>query len=154
MSVSLISVCVFLCVSAIVAAAFVLLRGQSQTISEDRLQLLTGIGPVKPTDAAETNLLAQPLDTKIHFIEEYVSYFLNLRRFMDQADISMSVAKLLMICSCLAGLGVVISLHPLIHFGFTPVLAIALFLLPLLWVFWKRKARLAAFAKQMPHAME
>jgi len=154
MSVTLISICVFVCVSAIVASLAVLLRGQSQTATEDRLQLLTGVGPVKSTVTNEPNLLAQPLDEKIHILEEFVSKFLNLRRFMEQADISMSPAKLLTICSGLAGFGVLISLHPLIHVGFAPVLAISLFFLPLMWVLFKRKRRLASFAKQLPEAME
>jgi len=154
MSTTVIVICVFVCVSTLAVCLGVLFRGQTQTVTEDRLQLLTGMGPIKGSTAGETNLLTQPLDEKINALEEYISRFLNVRRFLDQADISMSPAKLLAICGGMACAGAAICLHPAIHIGFAPLFAILLGIAPLFWVSFRRKRRLASFAKQLPEAME
>jgi tight adherence protein B len=80
--------------------------------------------------------------------------FANLRLLLEQADVPLDPAKFLFVSLGLAGAGVAACVLAGVHMLGYPFVAIGLFLLPLVFVLVKRKRRLAAFAKQLPEALE
>jgi tight adherence protein B len=79
---------------------------------------------------------------------------MQLRRLLDQADVSISPTHLV---ALMLGLGIAgTAIPPAIgwHLAIGPGLGLILAFLPLLWLLWKRKRRMAAFAKQLPEALE
>ncbi len=157
MTTLLIPIAVFLCVAALVGAGASLFQGSANTSLEDRLSLITGAGGMgrKPTEAAVTkSLLSQPLNAGTSAVEMLVARFLNLPLLIEQADVSISAAKILMICGVLAASGIVVPSTLGLHLAFAPAVAIALGLAPLVWLVMKRNRRFKAFGKQLPDALE
>lgn len=132
--------------------ASVMMRSESSTAIENRLDILTGAAaPAKK--AAEASLLASPLNDVPNVLEDFVLRFFNLRAFLQQADTQLSPTKFLVISF---GLGVGITF-------LMPICGVPVFLapfgvlcgaLPFMYLFFKRKRRLAKFAKQLPEALE
>ena len=154
MTTILISIAAFVGVAALVGGVAVMLRGEGATMAEDRLDLLTGAKQAKKVGDAEAMLLTQPLDEGANRLEELISRFGDLRRYLEQADVPFSPSKFAAIVGIAAGLGAVICLHPAIPMALAPVLAIMFGSLPILWLWMRRKRRLAKFAKQLPEALE
>ncbi|MGI8978053.1 MAG: type II secretion system F family protein [Pirellulaceae bacterium] len=138
------------CLVAGVASIFVLSPAQSMV--EDRLAILTGA--VNPNSKKkDTSVLSSPLDEGSHFLEDLFSRFINLRTFLQQADVPLTPTKFLMISLGIASVGVIlvpICRAPLL---FAP-LGATLGIIPFLFVYFKRKSRLAKFSKQFPEALE
>jgi len=156
MSPLLIAVAVFLGVSAIVGGAFMLLSGGSSSKVEDRLDTLTGLGVMNPKDAKQKSVLAQPLDSSPGLMETLVQKVsnINVNLLFEQADVSLTLGRLLLISGVLAGagtaLGVILHVHP----AGIPVGALTMASLPLLWLLFRRRRRLKAFAVQLPDALD
>lgn len=149
-------VAAFIGAAALAGGVAMMFRGGRGTAVEDRLDVLTGSGSTSAGKAKEqeSSLLLQPLDDKSSLIEDLFSRVLNLEVFLEQADAPLSVSRFLLISGGLAALGVagcLIARAPLL---LAPVVAVALGALPLLWLWLKRKRRLASFAKQLPEALE
>jgi tight adherence protein B len=149
----------------IIAAAFVgvaclvggvatlVLRGQDSTEVENRLDILTGAAAPSAKKANEPNLLASPLNDVPNFIEEFVLKFFNLRAFLQQADTQLTPSKFFILTGVLTVAPVLIL--PLCRVPLALAPLGALFgLVPFLFLFFKRKRRMAQFAKQLPEALE
>ena len=138
------------CLVVGVASMFVL--SPAQSAAEDRLAILTGAAnPAK--GKTDTSVLSSPLDDGPGFLEDLFSRFINLRTFLQQADVPLTPTKFILISVAVAGIGMVavpICRAPII---FAPLGAI-LGVIPFLVVYFKRKSRLAKFAKQLPEALE
>jgi Flp pilus assembly protein TadB len=133
-----------------VASIFVLSPAQSMV--EDRLAILTG--QVSPNSSKkDTSVLSSPLDEGSHLLEDLFSRFINLRTFLQQADVPLTPTKFLLISFAIAGLGVVVIPVCRAPIYFAPLGAV-LGIIPFLYVYFKRKSRLAKFAKQLPEALE
>lgn len=147
---------VVFCVSGLIFGATMLIRGDSEQI-EDRLQSLTknkGRGVSKEVEGASGSLLKSPLDDVPNSVEDFVNRFLNLRRFIEQSGLELSVAKFV---SMTLGLGVMFSavyfyLSPIK--SLTPILFCVGAVLPLAYVAFVRKSRLKKFGVQLPEAMD
>ncbi len=100
------------------------------------------------------SVLAQPLDAMPGLIDTWINRFGNIHRLFQQADTSLTVSRLALICAIIAlagaGLGAAMGLPT----ALLPVLALAMACLPFLWLFWRRKRRMKAFAVQLPDALE
>ena len=131
-------------------------RGVTPSGVEERLDMLTGAIPSAARDMqlGDQSVLAQPLDEMPGAIERLFSHFGDYRKFLEQADINTTPAKFLLISGFLAAGGAMACIVARVHPGFIPLAAISLAVLPLVWVVFKRKRRLAAFAKQLPDALE
>jgi tight adherence protein B len=145
----------FLGVACLVGGvATILFKSDSALEVESRLDVLTGAAaPAGKDKKAEAALLASPLNDVPNFLEEYIKKWFNLRAFLQQADVPLSPSKFFLF-SAVMGLGGMILL---------PIIRAPLWLAPLGIVFaavpfgllyFKRKYRLAAFAKQLPEALE
>jgi tight adherence protein B len=135
--------------------ATLLLRSGSDEVIENRLDVLTGAVSATAAKAkrAETNVLAHPLNDVPNFAEEFVLRFFNLRAFLQQADVSLTPSKFIILSIALS-VGTVFLL---------PVCGVPLYIAPLgallgavpfTVLFFKRKARLNKFQKQLPEALE
>jgi tight adherence protein B len=152
-----IAVAAFIGVACLVGGvATLVFRSEGSAEVENRLDVLTGAvaaptGKDKKADAAL--LLSSPLNDVPNVIEEYVKQWFNLRVLLQQADLQMSPFKFMIATAASGGAGVL-----LLVLGGTPIYAAPVggitALVPLAGLLWRRKSRLAKFAKQLPEALE
>jgi tight adherence protein B len=150
-----ISALAFVGVTALVAGVAFLLRGDSATLVEDRLALLTGTNSGKQGKDAvlKDSVLAQPWESGQGFAESLVKRF-NLGLLFDQADTTLTVQRFLIISGCFGFVGgaacIVLQMHP----GLALLVAASVGFLPLMWIMMRRKRRLKKFGQQLPDALE
>lgn len=155
MSPILIAVAAFVGVSALVGGIAMLVLDRSSAKIEDRLQLLTGIStPAAKDFARQAKLLTEPLDKKPGLLETLVSRFGDVDRWFAQADVQMTLSRLALVCAVLAGAGMAVGGIYGLHPGLLPVVGGLLALVPVAWLFWRRKRRLKAFGVQLPEALD
>ena len=141
-----------ICVTALFLAVAMAFRGPADTAMHDRLDVLAGKAGQNTID--DTSVLSRPLDDMPNAFEDFVSNFFNLRRLLDQAEIEMKTEQFLGITAGLGVLGIVIAAVTRFHFSLYFILPLVLMPLPLVWVLFKRKARLKLFTKQLPEALD
>lgn len=133
--------------------ATLLWRGGTESVAEERLELLTGMGsPAKPKPS-EISLLAQPLNDVPSVLEEFGKRFFNLHAFLQQADTTLTVRQFLLLS---AGIGAGTALLlPLMRLPLAAAPAgLLMGTIPFLALWFKRRRRLAAFGRQLPEALE
>ena len=148
----LIVVACFVGVACLVGGvASFMMRSSSDPALEDRLDMFTTAGAA--TKKKQEASLLEGLDTGPTLLEDMFHRFFDLRAFLRQADCPLSPSRFILTSLGLAGFGVFI----------LPVLQVPMWLAPLgsvlglgpyAYFFWKRKRRLAAFAKQLPDALD
>lgn len=151
-----IAIAVFACVAAAVGAVAMMLRQKPGSNLEDRLDLLTGVNT--PEAAKEglkgSGVLSQPLDNVPGFFEDLFNRFGNINLLFEQADTSLTVSRLVLICVIMAivgsGMGAAVGIHP----ALLPLIGLFMGIFPLFWLLFRRKRRLKAFAVQLPDALE
>ena len=145
----------FLGVACLVGGvATLLFRSEGSLEIENRLDVLTGAAaPTSKDKKAEAALLSSPLNDVPNVVEEFIKRWFNLRAFLQQADVSMTPTRFVLVSVICAV--VPLFLLPLVGVPWViaPFFAI-LGLAPGLGVYLKRKKRLAKFAKQLPEALE
>ncbi len=150
----LVLIAAFVGVASLVGGVAFLMRSGENTDVEDRLAVLTGAQTTRGGKQAESNLLYNPLDETVSIVENLMGNFVNFRQMLQQADTNLTPPQFgLMtlglafggsIAYCLTGL-------PLIA---APVVGLILAPGPFLYVYFKRRSRLAKFGKQLPEALE
>src|SRR4051794_19275793 len=93
------------CLVAGLSSMFVMSPAQSAV--EDRLAVLTGGGNAGAKGKKETNVLTMPLDDGPGFLENFFSRFINLRTFLQQADVPLTPTKFIVLSLGIAGAGVI-----------------------------------------------
>lgn len=151
----LIAIAAFVGVAALVGGLAMVMREKPGSRIEDRLDVLTGAsGPSKGNLLKESSVLAQPLDNVPGVMELFLDRFGDISLLFEQADTSLTVGRLLLISAIMglagAGLGAALGIYPVL----LPVVTLFMGALPLLWVMFRRKRRLKAFAAQLPDALE
>jgi tight adherence protein B len=86
--------------------------------------------------------------------EKFIARYLNLRLLFEQANVSMTVPTFLMITGGLAAVGLVLPTVAGFSMALAPLIALFFSILPMVWLLFKRKRRLAKFAAQLPEALE
>ncbi|MGQ9576923.1 MAG: type II secretion system F family protein [Thermoguttaceae bacterium] len=156
MSPMLVALAAFVGVAALVGAVALMLREKPAARLEDRLDLFTGAhapaakgGPLK-----EARILAQPLEEGPGVLKDLLSRFGDIDRLFRQADTPLTLPRLLVICGALGvagmALGIFVKINPLLW----PVAGLLTASLPILWLVWRRRRRLKAFAVQLPDALD
>ncbi len=155
MSPFIISLIAFVGVTALVGGVAFLFRGDSASLIEDRLALLTGANSARQAKDAvlKESVLAQPWETGQGFLEGFVKRF-NLGLLFEQADTSLSVQRFLIVSGCFAFVGGSACMILKLHAGVALIVAVAAGFLPLFWILFRRKSRLKKFGKQLPDALE
>ena len=156
MSPLLISILAFVCVAGLVVFASMMFRGDEDNNKvEGRLDLLTGLAqPNQGKDLAKSGLLSHPLDAVPGIFEEIVKRFQRLSLLFEQADTSLTPTKFFAISGGLGLAGIAVSSLAAIPWAAVPFMGLMLSGMPLMWLMWRRKRRLSAFAAQLPDAME
>ena len=157
MGTTLVLVSAFMGVAALVGGVASMFRGVENRLVEDRLELLINAGnsSKKAAKSEESSLLAQSLEReRSGFLEDFVSRFLNLRRFIEQANIDLRPSHFVALSLGLMAAGVVICIATRVNLLLAPLVGIACGLLPLAFGVFKRKKRFADFQKQLPDALE
>ena len=157
MSPLIIGIAAFIGVAALVGGVAIMFREQPASSIENRLDLLTGANTpaaAKEGLLKEGSVLAQPLDAVPGFLETLISHFGNFHLLFAQADTSLTMSRLALISLIIAVAGAGLSAAAGLHFALIPVVALILAFLPLLWLFWRRKRRMKAFAVQLPDSLE
>lgn len=157
MSPLILAIAAFVGVAALVSGVAMVLRDKPSSKVEDRLDMLTGANTPKAAKEGlmkESSVLAQPLDAMPSFFERLFERFGNINLLFEQADTSLTVGKLLAISAVmtLAGAGLGASLG--MHLVLLPVVGLFMGCVPMMWVVFRRKRRLKAFAAQLPDALE
>jgi tight adherence protein B len=143
------------CVAAVIGAALMVFRNPTGSAIEDRLDVLAGKSKgIDELSKKEQSVLTRPLDDVPNAVEEFVSNFLNIRRLLEQADMSMSPANFVAISLGLGGLGFAFALLTRFHVAGYIVLPLLLMPIPLIVATLKKRKRLKMFTKQLPEALE
>ncbi|MEX1040618.1 MAG: type II secretion system F family protein [Pirellulaceae bacterium] len=151
----LIPILVFVGIATLVGGVALMFRSGANEDLENRLEILAGATSHKGAKGSEQNSLLYAEDeTDTGALIEWISKYFNLRLYLDQAAIDTSVGNFVMISAGLAAGAAVVPILLGLPFYFGPVMAIVVGFLPLLWAWWKRGSRLAAFGKQLPDALE
>lgn len=145
---------VFVGVLTLVAGVGALLTSKSATEVEDRLDVLTSGGSSANTTTGSTDLMSGIGDDARSIADDFLSRFGDIRAFVSQANVQMSGAQFLALTIGLGAFGLVGSSFIGVPIFFTPVFAALFGALPLMFISWKRKRRMNAFAKQLPDALE
>jgi tight adherence protein B len=147
---------VFLGVAATIGALSFMMSGDRDAEVEERLSVLTaGKKSAGKADAAQyKELLAAMKADGTGSVEKFVSRYLNLRLLFEQANVSLTVPNFLMICGGLCAFGLFLPALAGFSVMLGPLMAGFLAFLPIVWLLFKRKRRLKAFAAQLPEALE
>jgi tight adherence protein B len=151
----LIGIAVFVGVAAIVGGLALLVRNKPVSKIEDRLDLLTGTGPLAAKGAAkEASILSQPLDNRPGIMQVFLERFGNISLLFEQADTNLTTPKFAAASAITAVGGVVLGLALHIHPLMIPLACMLMGAVPLCWLLFRRKRRLKAFGSQLPDALE
>jgi tight adherence protein B len=152
----LVSLGSFMGVAAMIAGGALLWRSKPLSKIEDRLDVLTGAGtPVAKNGAAkERSILAQPIDKGPGIIQSFLERFGNIDLLFEQADTRLTITKFATISAVMLVLGTVVGLVTHLHPALLPLAGLLMGALPAMWLLFRRKRRLRAFATQLPDALE
>lgn len=142
-------------VALLVIVANALMRGDSEAEMEDRLSILTG--QKKGADGDKTTVTGDMMRASVEgvgLLEQSAVKYLNLRKMFEQADVSLTVSKFLLMCVVSGTVGFVAPTLCGLPVKFAPLVAAMFITMPFLWLMMKRKSRLKKFAAQLPEALE
>ena len=147
----------FVGVAALVGGVALFLRPDVDSRVEERLSTLTGLSSAEhaaPDLLKNEGVLASPLEEGESFYERHISGYFDVSRLLEQAGMKTSATQFLSICG---GMGLVAAvgysfsgLAPMLM----PLVGLTVAILPLGFVFMKRKMRLKKFGLQLPEALE
>ena len=145
----------FLGVTSLVGGLALLWYGKPGNQVEDRLDLLTGARPsAKDNLLKQSSVLNRPLDQTPALLDGLLERFGSWNLLFEQADTSLTVSRVALISGGLFAIGTAAMLFVGAHVALAPLVGIALAVLPLAWVLYRRNKRLTAFAGQLPDALE
>jgi tight adherence protein B len=146
---------VFVGVTLLVIGVAALMRDKSITQMEGRLNTLTGKGDSAAGGLAElTQILAKERGQGKGALETIVSRWFNLPRLFAQADVHMSVTKFVAVSAALGFVTFLAAGFVGVHYAFAPIIGICFSMLPMGYLMFMRKRRLAKFASQLPEGLE
>lgn len=153
MSTVVLSIVIGVLVVGMVLAVSLALTGRSDARASERLDVLVGRNTRK--DSSADMLLKQALqevDRKT-LLDKLTPQIFNLTKVIEQADANVKPSALFgvgVVAAAVSGLATAL----MVNMYVAPVVALAAFTAPFVWLFWKRKKRLGTFANQLPEAME
>ena len=157
MVITLVMIAAFIGVATLIGGVAYMFNGMADNPVEERLEMLTCGSSVRKNEGTsrEDSLLAHAIDRdQTTFLETFVSRFLNLRLFLDQANIHLRPSHFILLSFALMLAGgcaaIVANLHPLL----VPMSTLLAGVVPFAWCFFKRKKRFLDFQKQLPDALE
>ncbi|HPZ82142.1 MAG: type II secretion system F family protein [Thermogutta sp.] len=151
----LIIVAAFVGAAALVVALSQLLNQRHGNRLESRLEALTHqVKRDSESKERTPTVLAEPIEDKTSLTTQLLKYFPNLERLLEQADVGLAPGRLVAIATVLVGVGLAIGVVLKLHPALIAILPPALGSIPFLWILWRRRCRLKAFAAQLPEALD
>lgn len=150
----IISLAAFVGVAALVGGVALMFRGPANHKLEDRLDVLAGLKKADGEERASLMRDGSQLGETPGVFEVIVNRFGKLAMLFEQADTTLTPAKFFLISTILGAVAAVVSLVLGCPVSLVPLAALATSTLPLIWLVMRRKRRLAAFAAQLPDALE
>jgi tight adherence protein B len=149
----LISVLAFVSVAGVIGVLAFVFRDTSPKTAT-RLDML--IGKRKRDDDQNADILRKSAfeGDKKNFLDAITPRFLSPRKMFEQADCHIKPATLFGIGLALAAAGVTFGLLAHMPLAVLPLNALFMFSIPWMWLWNKRRRRLAMFASQLPDALE
>ena len=156
MSALIIFIAVFLGVASLIGGVALYWSGTAESGVENRLAVLTGAGSAKHAKEAlmKGSVLAHPLENTQNAIWNRLSRLGNLDLLLEQADTSLTAPQFLGISGVMALVGMFIPVFAGMHPSILLPMGLMLAVLPVTWLFYRRRRRLKQFAKQLPDALE
>lgn len=149
-----IMISVFVGVTTLVMGVAMLMRGEVRSIAETRLDVLTGVSSVGVSSVAQSGSIADSLREVRDPIGEYIAKYFNLERFISQSGVDTSASKVVMISGVLGAAVTMIAIIFRPPWGIAPACGLCAASLPLMYIWWRRKSRLAKFGSQLPETLE
>lgn len=152
----IIIICAFVGVTALVGGVALLVRGQADDALEDRLEVLAGTSSPgsRSLKEQENLLISRGFDDVPGMLEQTFSRLFNVRLLLEQGDLTIAPVHFIFICLALGVVAAVATVVAGVPAYFAPISAVTAAVLPLGLVFFKRKQKRDAFAKQLPEALE
>jgi len=141
--------------SLVAFATTIFVPGQESTSTEDRLSAMSSRrgGAAAKTDKPSLLMTAGMTDTK-SLVDEFMKRMPALNVYLSQADINLSQTKFLaIVLACFVGGTVAVATTP-VPILLAPIAGAMLAVLPIMWLMFLRKRRLAKFGRQLPEALE
>lgn len=156
MTMLIVPIAVFICVAALIGAVATWVTASADTGVEDRLAVLTGSSSGKQAKDAllKGSVLAHPLDGTQNALMDYLSRLGNISLMLEQADTTLTAPQFFSISAVLAVVGMFIPVIAGLHPSIVLPMGLMLAVLPLGWLWWRRRSRFKKFAKQLPDALE
>lgn len=145
---------VFIGAAALVTGLALSFRNPNSTRLETRLKVYAKTSPTPAKEPKPGSLLTDSLDESPGFFEKVFSRWGNFPLLFEQADVAMTIPRLVLISVGFAIAGAVLGLVLKWHGALVPLGALGTGSLPLIWILRRRKKRLKQFAVQLPDAME
>ena len=158
MSGIVITIAVGIFVASLLAFAVnVLMPSDDTSATEDRLSELASRrrgGAGASEESQESLLMTGGLEDATGFMAKVFQNLPGMADYMEQADVRMPPAQFgFIMLACFAG-GFGLCIVSPVPFVMAPIMGAVFAMLPLGWLFMKRKKRLAKFGQQMPEALE
>jgi tight adherence protein B len=154
MTTIIVTIVVFIGVTALIMAVMSIFRGPEATAAETKLEAFANAIQRKPGKGDDVSFTRGEMNETITSIEEIISRYFNLRKFLEQADTTVSVPKFLLMS---LGGGFALGSACFVS-SFTMYLSPIAFALgaviPYVFFYFKRGRRLAQFGKSLPEALE
>jgi tight adherence protein B len=143
---------VFAAVAALAGAVMFWLRDMGKTAAEERLAQLTG----KKSDAGlgRDELIREGFDGISGMFGGVAAKVGDLALFFEQADCPLKPQAVVGMMAGFAMGGVALALIGRAPAPLLPLAAVVAGLLPVGWLWWRRRGRFKSFAKQLPDALE
>ena len=155
MSPLIVAIAAFIGVAALVGGVAMMLRGDSESATEDRLDLLTGTTASRKGEGkSNASVLTRPLEGERGKFEVLFARIGSLNLIFEQADTKLTPAKFMFVSVGFGVAGAISFVMAGVHPGLAPILGLFAAGLPLMWLFWRRKRRLKKFAAKLPDALE
>jgi len=141
-------------VAAMVAlASSVLMPSEETTATEDRLAILAS-NKRGGGDAQQSSLLLDGFDKTGSLFEKVMDHVPAIHKYLEQADVKITMVQFMGMSGICFLVGVVVCVVTPVPVLLGPMLGLMLAMLPLAYVLFKRKKRLARFGQQIPAALE
>jgi len=151
----IISIAAFVGVAGVIGAVVMLVGSKDNGSVENRLAILAGKkAPDQQVSVSREMLMREGMSGLAGWMSQLMERFGNVRLLFVQADLPMKPETFAaIVAGCTLG-GAAVAIVTNLPVPLVPVVAIAVGILPMAWLLWRRKRRFAKFASQMPGAME
>lgn len=140
--------------SLVAFATTLLVPSQESTSTEDRLAAIASRRGTAATSKQPSLLMAGGFDDTKNLMDELFKNMPALSEYLSQADISLSPAKFMgIVAACFIG-GTAAMIATPLPILLAPIAGLVLATLPVAYLSYCRKRRLAKFGRQMPEALE